>query len=83
MAEDTKWTAEMEVALFQAMRDHKPVGKLDVFVGAVSKCSLGVSKHWHMICIHQQMVSHGNTAITVKDIWTHLRSLYDLDIIVS
>lgn len=25
--EDLKWTPEMEVALFKAMLDHKPVGK--------------------------------------------------------
>ncbi|XP_019848986.1 PREDICTED: MRG/MORF4L-binding protein-like isoform X2 [Amphimedon queenslandica] len=61
--EDIKWTPEMEVALFKAMLDHKPVG---------------VNKHWHMLCIHHRMITQGGVVIPTRLIWKHLQSLYDL-----
>lgn len=61
--EEVKFTPEIEVALFRAMQDHKPVG---------------VSKHWHMVCIHQRMIAQGFASISTHVIWNHLQKLYDL-----
>ncbi|XP_074643248.1 uncharacterized protein LOC141900317 [Tubulanus polymorphus] len=59
------WTIEQEISLFHAMRKHKPVG---------------VTRHFQMACLHDKM-NHSvvnNKTISTKDIWSHLRKMYDL-----
>ena len=89
--EEIKWTPEMEVSLFRAMQDHKPVG-MTVFVSHFLYSFLllffflfiykGVNKHWHMLCIHNRMLTQGGVAVTVEAIWRHLQTLYDLNSLV-
>ena len=44
---------------------------------------IGLSKHWHMLCIHHRMIRQGGVVVTIKAIWDHLQSLYDLASLVS
>jgi MRG-binding protein len=66
--EDVKWSPEMEVALYKAMVDHKPVG---------------CNKHWHMLCIQYHIVTQGGVVISISAIWEHLKLLYDLASLVN
>lgn len=58
------WTPELEVSLFHSMKGHKPVG---------------INRHFHMACIHDKFsTSTGKKNISSKQIWEHLRELYNL-----
>ena len=43
------------------------------------RSSLGLNKHFHMICIQNQLSQALGFTIPAKDIWDHLYSLYDID----
>lgn len=57
------WTAEMEVSLFYAMIDHKPVGE---------------NKHFHMAFIYEKFNNLSEKKLTIDQLWHHLNTLYDL-----
>ena len=40
---------------------------------------LGLNKHFHMICIQNQLSQALGFTVPAKDIWDHLYSLYDID----
>lgn len=61
------WTPEMEVSLFYAMIDHKPVGE---------------NKHFHMIFIYEKFNNMSDKKLTIEQIWHHLGTLYDLQALV-
>ncbi|KAL8597747.1 hypothetical protein ACOMHN_001706 [Nucella lapillus] len=63
MFEAGSWNVDMEVNLFHAMRGHKPVG---------------VNRHFHMVVIHEKLVSPATKKLTAKDVWNHLSTMYDL-----
>ncbi|EDV22277.1 MRG/MORF4L-binding protein [Trichoplax sp. H2] len=63
MATEATWTADMEVKLFRAMKGHKPVG---------------VHKHFQMAFIHQRLQELTGENLSVKSVWDHLNTLYDL-----
>jgi len=61
-----EWTSEEEVSLFQALRNHKPIG---------------VSKNFQMLSImHKIKISTGRP-FTAEQIWNKLESLYQLDML--
>ncbi|XP_062507210.1 MRG/MORF4L-binding protein-like [Corticium candelabrum] len=62
--EDVVWTVELETHLFHAMQGHKPVG---------------VSKHFHMVCIQEQLCQMGWKHLSAEQIWKHLGTMYNLD----
>ena len=41
--------------------------------------NLGLNKHFHMICIQNQLSQALGFTVPAKDIWDHLYSLYDID----
>lgn len=57
------WTPEMEVSLFYAMIDHKPVGE---------------NKHFHMTFIYEKFNNLSDKKLTIDQLWQHLNVLYDL-----
>lgn len=57
------WTPEMEVSLFYAMIDHKPVGE---------------NKHFHMAFIYEKFNNLSDKKLSIDQIWHHLNTLYDL-----
>ena len=61
------WTPEMEVNLFYAMIDHKPVGE---------------NKHFHMIFIYEKFNKLSDKKLSVEQIWQHLNTLYDMQQLV-
>lgn len=61
--EPGSWNVDMEVNLFHAMRRHKPVG---------------VNRHFHMVVIHEKLVSPTTRKLTARDVWDHLSTMYDL-----
>ncbi|VVC86437.1 unnamed protein product [Leptidea sinapis] len=61
-AESVDWDVDMEIQLFYAMADHKPVG---------------IDKHFHMACIWEKLSNSITKEITTEDIWKHLSTLYD------
>jgi MRG-binding protein len=61
------WTPEMEVSLFYAMMDHKPVGE---------------NKHFHMIFIYEKFNSLCEKKLSVDQLWQHLSTMYDLGALV-
>jgi len=61
--EPINWTVDLEVALFHAVHEHKPVG---------------IGRHFQMIFIHDKLNSSIKKKISVNDIWSHLGTLYDL-----
>ena len=61
------WTPEMEVSLFYAMIDHKPVGE---------------NKHFHMIFIYEKFNNLSDKKLSIEQIWEHLNMLYDLKALV-
>lgn len=60
---NVEWTAEMEVSLFYAMIDHKPVGE---------------NKHFHMAFIYEKFNNLSDKKLTIDQLWHHLNTLYDL-----
>lgn len=61
--EKLEWDADMEIQLFYAMVNHKPVG---------------VSKHFQMLCIAEKLTNSITKEISIQDIWTHLETMYNL-----
>ncbi|XP_012551058.2 MRG/MORF4L-binding protein isoform X3 [Bombyx mandarina] len=57
-----KWDVDMEIQLFYAMANHKPVG---------------INKHFQMACIWEKLSNSVTKEISTQDIWKHLGSLYD------
>ena len=57
------WTPEMDVNLFYAMIDHKPVGE---------------NKHFHMIFIYEKFNNLSDKKLSAEQLWQRLSSLYDL-----
>ena len=62
------WTPEMDVNLFYALMDHKPVG---------------VNKHFHMIFIYERFNQTTETKLSVDQLWQRLSTLYDLKELVK
>ncbi|KAF9797732.1 hypothetical protein SFRURICE_017927 [Spodoptera frugiperda] len=60
------WDVDMEIQLFYAMANHKPVG---------------INKHFHMACIWEKLSNSITKEISTQDIWKHLESLYDLNLL--
>ncbi|XP_053618384.1 MRG/MORF4L-binding protein [Plodia interpunctella] len=58
-----EWDVDMEIQLFYAMANHKPVG---------------INKHFQMACIWEKLSNSITKEISTQDIWKHLESLYDL-----
>ncbi|XP_026331095.1 MRG/MORF4L-binding protein isoform X1 [Hyposmocoma kahamanoa] len=58
-----EWDVDMEVQLFYAMANHKPVG---------------INKHFHMACIWEKLSNSITKEISTHDIWRHLETLYDI-----
>ncbi|KAJ8033139.1 MRG/MORF4L-binding protein [Holothuria leucospilota] len=58
-----QWGPEMEVALFYAMRKHKPVG---------------INKNFHMMCIYENLMQCSTIKVSSKQIWEHLGTMYDM-----
>lgn len=62
------WTPEMEINLFYAMIDHKPVG---------------VNKHFNMMFVYEKFNNLNEKKLSVEQIWEHLNELYDIQALVS
>ncbi|KAM3956746.1 MRG/MORF4L binding protein isoform 2-T2 [Aphomia sociella] len=60
------WDVEMEIQLFYAMANHKPVG---------------INKHFHMACIWEKLSNSITKEVSTQDIWKHLESLYDISML--
>lgn len=58
-----EWDVDMEIQLFYAMANHKPVG---------------INKHFQMACIWEKLSNSITKEISTHDIWKHLDSLYDM-----
>ncbi|XP_060807185.1 MRG/MORF4L-binding protein isoform X2 [Amyelois transitella] len=61
-----EWDVDMEIQLFYAMANHKPVG---------------INKHFQMACIWEKLSNSITKEISTQDIWKHLESLYDLSML--
>lgn len=61
--DEVEWNVENEIQLFFAMNGHKPVG---------------INKYFHMICIWEKFRVAVHKDISLKCIWEHLESMYDL-----
>ncbi|CAH0717897.1 unnamed protein product, partial [Brenthis ino] len=61
--ETVEWDVDMEIQLFYAMANHKPVG---------------ISKHFQMACIWEKLSNSITKEISTHDIWRHLDTLYDM-----
>lgn len=61
-----QWDVDMEIQLFYAMANHKPVG---------------INKHFHMACIWEKLSNSITKEISTQDIWKHLGDLYDLTLL--
>ncbi|XP_043270225.1 MRG/MORF4L-binding protein isoform X2 [Venturia canescens] len=61
--DEFEWNVENEIQLFFAMNGHKPVG---------------VNKYFHMVCIWEKFRAATHKDISLKPIWDHLESMYDL-----
>ncbi|XP_015590555.1 MRG/MORF4L-binding protein isoform X2 [Cephus cinctus] len=61
--EEIEWNVENEIQLFFAMNGHKPVG---------------VNKYFHMVCIWEKFRAAIHKDVSLKIIWDHLESMYDL-----
>eukprot|EP00118_Oscarella_pearsei_P024864 m.306967 g.306967 ORF g.306967 m.306967 type:complete len:157 (+) comp41783_c0_seq1:141-611(+) len=64
MGEGIDWTPDLEIALFNSMQGHKPVG---------------VSKHFQMIFIHGKLSRDTSRSFTTSQIWGRLQTMYNLD----
>lgn len=58
-----EWDVDMEIQLFYAMANHKPVG---------------IKKHFHMVGIWEKLTNSITKEISTQDIWKHLDTLYDM-----
>lgn len=65
-ADTLEWDVEMEIQLFYAMANHKPVG---------------INKHFHMACIWEKLSNSVTKEISTQDIWKHLEKLYDMSML--
>ncbi|XP_055855678.1 MRG/MORF4L-binding protein [Episyrphus balteatus] len=65
-SEEMEWSAEEEIQLFFALEGLKPVG---------------VNKHFYMACIAERLSRSLNRDIPAEQIWAHLRTLYNLDVL--
>ncbi|KAF7992698.1 hypothetical protein HCN44_005042 [Aphidius gifuensis] len=61
--EEIDWNPENELQLFYSMNGHKPVG---------------VNKYFHMVCIWEKFRAAVNKDVSLKAIWDHLETMYDL-----
>ncbi|XP_026750488.2 MRG/MORF4L-binding protein [Galleria mellonella] len=61
-----EWDVEMEIQLFYAMANHKPVG---------------INKHFHMACIWEKLSNSITKEVSTQDIWKHLETLYDISLL--
>ncbi|XP_043266021.1 MRG/MORF4L-binding protein [Colletes gigas] len=61
--DEIEWNVENEIQLFFAMNGHKPVG---------------VNKYFHMVCIWEKFRAAIHKDVSLKMIWDHLESMYDL-----
>lgn len=61
--DEIEWNVENEIQLFFAMNGHKPVG---------------INKYFHMVCIWEKFRVATHKDISLKMIWDHLESMYDL-----
>ncbi|RVE50030.1 hypothetical protein evm_005236 [Chilo suppressalis] len=61
-----EWDVDMEIQLFYAMANHKPVG---------------INKHFHMACIWEKLSNSITKEISTQDIWKHLETLYDISML--
>ncbi|XP_049880196.1 MRG/MORF4L-binding protein isoform X2 [Pectinophora gossypiella] len=64
--EAVEWDVDMDIQLFYAMANHKPVG---------------INKHFHMACIWEKLSNSITKEISTQDIWKHLESLYDMSML--
>ncbi|XP_033188211.2 MRG/MORF4L binding protein [Bombus vancouverensis nearcticus] len=62
-ADEIEWNVENEIQLFFAMNGHKPVG---------------INKYFHMVCIWEKFRVAIHKDLSLKTIWEHLESMYDL-----
>ncbi|XP_014210292.1 MRG/MORF4L-binding protein [Copidosoma floridanum] len=62
-SEEIEWNVENEIQLFFAMNGHKPVG---------------VNKYFQMVCIWEKFRAAINKDVSLKAIWDHLKTMYDL-----
>ncbi|CAK1543619.1 unnamed protein product [Leptosia nina] len=60
------WDVDMEIQLFYAMANHKPVG---------------INRYFQMACIWEKLSNSITKEISTKDIWKHLESLYDMSML--
>ncbi|XP_045505033.1 MRG/MORF4L-binding protein isoform X1 [Colias croceus] len=60
------WDVDMEIQLFYAMANHKPVG---------------INKHFQMVCIWEKLSNSITREISTQDIWKHLSTLYDMNML--
>ncbi|XP_073962787.1 MRG/MORF4L binding protein isoform X4 [Choristoneura fumiferana] len=65
-ADAVEWDVDMEIQLFYAMANHKPVG---------------INKHFQMACIWEKLTNSITKEISTQDIWKHLESLYDVSML--
>ena len=90
------WNTEMQVSLFHAMHDHKPVGKVHIELRIMSirgivnfsssediVCSAGISRFFQMAFIREKVNSSNNRKLNGKEIWEYLGTLYDINALVS
>ncbi|KAL4710573.1 hypothetical protein ACJJTC_008975 [Scirpophaga incertulas] len=61
-----EWDVNLEIQLFYAMANNKPVG---------------INKHFHMARIYEKLRNSTTKRITTADIWKHLGTLYDLQML--
>ena len=43
---------------------------------------IGLNKHFHMVCIQHKLQQSTGLFVSTKQIWEHLRSLYEIDSLV-
>ena len=54
-------------------------------VSSLKDCSslrAGVSRHFHMVVIHDKLSSPATKKLTAKNVWDHLSTMYDLQALV-
>jgi len=62
--DELNWNVDLEVQLFHAMRNHKPVG---------------VNRHFQMVYILDKLNGAVSRKISGKQTWKHLNTMYDLN----
>ncbi|CAO1298274.1 unnamed protein product [Diamesa hyperborea] len=63
LSTEEEWTNEEEIQLFSALNGLRPVG---------------INKHFFMVCIVDRLSKTLNRKITSEQIWTHLKTMYNL-----